>query len=66
VERLLETVDNNLDENIFIRSKRELLYHTKVLDLMQLDASAKVQIHIGGVHNDKENSINRFISRFNR
>ena len=60
------TLINSPDENIFIRSKRELLYHTEVLDLMQLDASAKVQIHIGGVYNDKEKSINRFITRFNR
>ncbi|MDX1777599.1 MAG: UV DNA damage repair endonuclease UvsE [Thermodesulfobacteriota bacterium] len=60
------TLINSPDENIFIRSKRELLYHTEVLDLMQLDTSAKVQIHIGGVYNDKEKSINRFITRFNR
>jgi UV DNA damage endonuclease len=60
------TLINSLDADIFRRSKRELLYHTEVLDLMKLDASAKVQIHIGGVYNDKEQSIKRFVNRFHQ
>ena len=58
------TLINSPDEDIFIRSERELLYHCEVLDLMKLDVSAKVQIHIGGVYNDKEKSTKRFIDRF--
>ena len=60
------TLINSLDEDIFRRSESELLYHTHVLDLMKLDPSAKVQIHIGGVYNDKAKSIKRFVSRFNQ
>ena len=60
------TLINSLDEDIFRRSESELLYHTQVLDLMELDVSAKVQIHIGGVYNDKAKSIKRFVSRFNQ
>ncbi len=58
------TLINSVENKIFQRSLRELNYHTQVLDLMGLDISAKIQIHIGGVYNDKEKSIRRFISRF--
>lgn len=60
------TLINSIDEDIFKRSYKELLYHSQVLDLMRLDSSAKIQIHVGGVYKDKEKSINRFIKRFNR
>ena len=59
------TLINSLDEGIFERSKKELDYHRQVLDLMELDASAKIQIHVGGVYGDKEKSIERFVDRFN-
>jgi len=59
------TLINSLDETIFERSKKELYYHSKVLDLMELDASTKIQIHVGGVYGDKQKSIERFVDRFN-
>uniref|UniRef100_A0A7C3IW99 UV DNA damage repair endonuclease UvsE n=1 Tax=Candidatus Methanomethylicus mesodigestus TaxID=1867258 RepID=A0A7C3IW99_9CREN len=55
---------NAKDEGVFRRSVMELDYHVKVLDLMALDASAKVQIHLGGVYNDRESSIRRFVDRY--
>jgi len=55
---------NSIDDEVFKNSLRELIYHEQVLDLMELDASAKIQIHIGGVYGDKEKSIKRFIERF--
>ncbi|MFW6110672.1 MAG: UV DNA damage repair endonuclease UvsE [Thermoproteota archaeon] len=58
------TVLNSKDEAVVENSIRELRYHAQVLDLMGLDISAKVQIHIGGVYNHKENSSKRFIERF--
>ena len=57
---------NPIDKKILERSHRELAYNTEILDLMGLDTSAKIQIHIGGVYGDKKRSIQRFISRFEK
>jgi UV DNA damage endonuclease len=38
----------------------ELVYQGSVLDLMQLDSSAKLQIHGGGAYGDKPSAIQRF------
>jgi UV DNA damage endonuclease len=58
------TLINSVDENIFKRSVKELAYHAQVLDLMNLDSSAKIQIHVGGVYGNKNKSIRRFVKRF--
>jgi UV DNA damage endonuclease len=55
---------NPLDEEIFRKSVEELKYHADVLELMQLDYSAKIQLHLGGVYGDKEKSMGRFIKRY--
>ena len=55
---------NSESQEIFQRSVSELVYHAEVLDLMQLNKTHKLQIHVGGVYNDKEKSIARFITRF--
>ena len=60
------TIINSIDNKVFQNSLRELTYHTQVLDLMELDTSAKIQIHIGGVYGNKEKSIKRFIDRFEK
>jgi len=60
------TLINSLDEKIFSNSLREIEYHEKVLDAMELDVSAKIQIHIGGVYKNKIKSLNRFVERFKR
>ena len=57
---------NSLDKKIFDRSVRELVYHAQVLDLMELDTSAKVQIHVGGTYRDKDRSMRRFVERFEK
>ena len=59
------TVLNSTREGVFRRSLKEIKYHVEVLDLMGLDATAKVQVHVGGVYNDKEKSKARFIQRYN-
>ncbi len=55
---------NSLDEGIFQRSVAELRYHAEVLDLLGVDASAKIQIHVGGIYGNKRESIERFVKRF--
>ena len=60
------TLINSTKDEIFERSKRELVYHAEILDLMKLDTSAKIQIHVGGAYGDKEASMKRFVARFNR
>ncbi len=58
------TLINSIKEEIFERSKKELKYHADIFDLMKLDTSAKIQIHVGGVYEDKQRSLDRFVSRF--
>ena len=52
---------NAKDERIVENSIRELVYHCQILDIMELDKTAKVQIHVGGVYGDKVAAIERFI-----
>jgi len=59
------TLINSIKEDIFERSKNELKYHAQILDLMKLDTSAKIQIHVGGAYGDKKKSMERFVTRFN-
>ena len=58
------TLINSIKGEIFERSKKELHYHAEILDLMKLDTSAKIQIHVGGAYGDKNKSIGRFVTRF--
>jgi UV DNA damage endonuclease len=58
------TLINSLDTAVFARSVKELEYHADVLDLMRLDTTAKIQLHVGGIYGDKGKSMQRFIERF--
>ncbi|MDO9550710.1 MAG: UV DNA damage repair endonuclease UvsE [Methanoregula sp.] len=55
---------NALDEGVFQRSIADLVYQTQVLDLMGLDTTAKVQIHVGGVYGNKPLSMDRFADKY--
>jgi UV DNA damage endonuclease len=57
------TVLNSPDEAVGRNTMCDLVYHVGVLDEMGLDATAKVQIHLGGVYGDREAAVARFISR---
>lgn len=57
------TLINSPDTGVFERSAAELIYHARVLDAMGLDASAKIQFHVGGVYGDKARSGERFAKR---
>ena len=57
-------VVNSKDINIFERGLNELKYHSEVFDILNLDSTAKMQVHVGGVYGDKEESMERFIERY--
>ena len=58
------TVLNSPKRDVYDNSIKDLEYHVEVLDLMELDNTSKVQIHVGGVYGDKNNSKQRFIERY--
>jgi UV DNA damage endonuclease len=51
---------NSPDPDIVRRSIDELIYQGSMLDLMEMDAQAKLQIHVGGLYGDRELAISRF------
>jgi len=55
---------NAKNQDIVTTSIKELEYHTDLLDLMGLDHSAKVQIHVGGIYGDKKRSMKQFIVNY--
>ena len=55
---------NSPKEDVLEKSILELEWQCQFLDLMDLDDSAKVQIHVGGVYKEKDASIKRFIFNY--
>jgi UV DNA damage endonuclease len=55
---------NSPKPEIVENSIRELAYQCAVMDTMQLDSTAKLQIHGGGVYGDKPAAIQRFIETY--
>ncbi|PTX12223.1 UV-damage endonuclease [Pontibacter mucosus] len=51
---------NSPNEQTVRNSIAELVYQGSILDLMELDTSAKLQIHGGGAYGDKPAAIQRF------
>ena len=57
---------NAPDPGVVERSIAELAYHAELLDLMGLPASAKIQLHVGGVYGNPRESIDRFVRTYER
>jgi UV DNA damage endonuclease len=55
---------NAMDKRVLQRSIADLKYQVQVLDLMGLDPSAKVQVHVGGMYGDKQAAIERFMKQY--
>ncbi len=55
---------NAPDKGVFQRSIDDLVYQVQLLDLMGLDNSAKVQVHVGGAYGDKPAAIDRFVKQY--
>jgi len=57
------TVLNSPRPEVLEASVAELAYHARVLDLLGLDRTVKIQLHVGGVYKDKEAAMARFVRR---
>lgn len=57
---------NSLNPDILTRSIAELTYHAQFLDSLKLDETAKVQIHVGGVYDNKTTSMIRFCQNYQK
>jgi len=60
------TVLNSINDGVFSRSLKEVKYHIDVLNLMNLDFTAKVQVHVGGKYGNKPKSLRKFIDRYHK
>jgi UV DNA damage endonuclease len=50
---------------VYENSIKELEYHADILDLMNLNSDAKIITHVGGIYGNKDESIARFVRRYN-
>ncbi|SHJ14507.1 UV-damage endonuclease [Hymenobacter daecheongensis DSM 21074] len=55
---------NSPNPDIVQRSIEELIYQGTMLDLMEMDSTAKLQIHVGGLYGDRDAAIARFIATY--
>ncbi|MCS6903417.1 MAG: UV DNA damage repair endonuclease UvsE [Candidatus Bipolaricaulota bacterium] len=55
------TLLNSPRSEVVTAACADLAYHARVLELMGLDATAKIQIHIGGLYGDKQAALERFV-----
>lgn len=58
------TVLNSPNKNVVENSLKDVEYHCKFLDSMKLDDSHKIVIHVGGIYENKELSIENFKNNF--
>jgi UV DNA damage endonuclease len=60
------TVLNSPNIDVVNRAVDDLNYHTKILDSLEVGNEHKIVLHIGGVYNDKEQAMNRFITNYDK
>lgn len=57
---------NSPDRRVVERSIDELAYHAGLMDLLDLPATDKIQLHVGGMYGDPGGSIARFVHTYDR
>lgn len=60
------TVLNSPTEAVVIASIKELEYHARLMEVLSGNRNHKMILHVGGIYNDKEASLNRFISNYSK
>lgn len=59
------TVINSPNLDVVRRSFDDLMYHAKLLNLLSGSRNSKMILHIGGIYNDKEAALDRFVENYN-
>lgn len=60
------TLINSPNPKVVQDSFKELEYHADVLELLGVDYSSKLILHIGGVYGDKKAAISRFVKNYEK
>jgi UV DNA damage endonuclease len=60
------TVLNSPNTEVVKRAVIDLDYHTRVLETLKTGADKKIILHIGGVYQDKEQAIKRFMLNYDK
>lgn len=58
------TVLNSPNKEVVARAIEDLNYHAKVLDSLGVGQEHKIVLHIGGVYQDKQAAIKRFVANY--
>lgn len=58
------TVLNSFNEEVVKRAVQDLEYQTSILDLMGLDSTHKLILHIGGAYGDKASAADNFCNNY--
>ena len=58
------TILNTPDPMVWERSVLDLRYHCDILNLMEMDQTSKLILHIGGIYGDKQAAMKRFLTSF--
>ncbi|MHB0976021.1 MAG: UV DNA damage repair endonuclease UvsE [Candidatus Aquicultorales bacterium] len=58
------TLLSSPDREVVERSKADLRYHSRVLDLLGLDERSKIITHLGGGYGDKASAIRRWVDNW--
>jgi UV DNA damage endonuclease len=60
------SVLNSPNEDVVYNTILDLTYHQRVLDALQTSNQSKIILHIGGVYNEKEVAMERFVANFKK
>ena len=58
------TVLNSPNDSVAKRAVVDLVYHASLLDGLGMDPSSKIVLHIGGMYGNRQEAMNRFVTRF--
>ncbi len=58
------TILNSNRAEVVKAAMADLQYHAKIFDLLQVDSTNKIVLHVGGVYNDKKTAMKRFITNY--